>query len=413
MMKSIVRNNVTKVPVLNDGSENPTYVRSSVPFSALTVWYLPGLDHEAHLKGMGEYKAYFQNVIDDYVKKMVDKLKALGEFDNKIFIVIADHGHTAMPTNLTYERSQPVLDMAGNVATDLLGNPVISVDHPPAAMSCELNLDFSTTDDREAERNNNNLHIWELANLFTQFPSPVPETTLKILAPKEIANLTSITGATSDIASANIIAALNGPMAHIYIRGTSWQSDPDPQILNLVINRLYFYLKTGLTATGSDKQKLNQYFPRLMNSIGDILVRKRTQTPTGIEDIYEVVTSISEDASGNLNIATAAFSDAIGDVNAVNRIKKLNNFNRSGDIVLLMNDKTDGSATDRYTTGVACKSWHGSLNRSDSYVPFILSYPGGNKDEMIKVTSTICINNGCEGNWSVTELIKNIIQRQY
>jgi len=91
----------------------------------------------------------------------------------------------------------------------------------------------------------------------------------------------------------------------------------------------------------------------------------------------------------------------------------MNNFNRSGDIVLLMNDKTDGAVTDRYTSGVACKSWHGSLNRSDSYVPLILSYPGGDKDKVGKVTEEVCANEGCKGNWSLTELIKNIIQKQY
>jgi len=66
------------------------------------------------------------------------------------------------------------------------------------------------------------------------------------------------------------------------------------------------------------------------------------------------------------------------------RIDGLNDLKRSGDIVLIMRDDMnipDGENIEdhRYTTGVACKSWHGSLNPSDSYVPLIVAYPGGTK----------------------------------
>jgi hypothetical protein len=91
----------------------------------------------------------------------------------------------------------------------------------------------------------------------------------------------------------------------------------------------------------------------------------------------------------------------------------MNIFSRSGDIILLMSDKTDGSANDRYTTGVACNSWHGSLNRSDSYVPLILSYPGGNKFEIDPIIQEVCTNGLCEGNWKTKDLISEIIKTQY
>jgi hypothetical protein len=64
----------------------------------------------------------------------------------------------------------------------------------------------------------------------------------------------------------------------------------------------------------------------------------------------------------------------------------------------------------------ACKSWHGSLNPSDSYVPFIVSYPGGNKLEMqsfIDKTPGCNSTTGCDGNWRMTDLIKTIMQKQY
>ncbi len=100
----------------------------------------------------------------------------------------------------------------------------------------------------------------------------------------------------------------------------------------------------------------------------------------------------------------------------------MNNENRSGDIVLIMKDEVDipeGETIEdhRYSTGSACKSWHGSLNRSDSYVPFIFAYPGGNKFEIdgILKRDTVCKEDysNCKGNWKLTELIKEIIETQY
>lgn len=103
-------------------------------------------------------------------------------------------------------------------------------------------------------------------------------------------------------------------------------------------------------------------------------------------------------------------------IEAALSINGLNDVNRSGDIILIMKDKTTGSASDRYTIGAACKSWHGSLNPSDSYVPLILAYPGGNKKEIekiVEVTDYCDVAEGCDGNWNVTDLIKTIINKQY
>jgi hypothetical protein len=74
-------------------------------------------------------------------------------------------------------------------------------------------------------------------------------------------------------------------------------------------------------------------------------------------------------------------------------------------------------ADHRYTTGVACKSWHGSLNASDSYVPFIVAYPGGNKTEIERILEkdTLCKQaySGCKGNWKLTDIVEEIISEQY
>jgi hypothetical protein len=94
----------------------------------------------------------------------------------------------------------------------------------------------------------------------------------------------------------------------------------------------------------------------------------------------------------------------------------MNHPQRSGDIILIMQDKTSGTPEQRYSTGSACKSWHGSLNLSDSYVPLILAYPGGNKNELkplIDKAEGCSIGEGCDGNWRTKDLVIEIIKSQY
>ena len=61
--------------------------------------------------------------------------------------------------------------------------------------------------------------------------------------------------------------------------------------------------------------------------------------------------------------------------------------------------------------------WHGSLNPSDSYVPFIVSYPSGNKEEidMMLKSDDVCKSDksGCVGNWNLPVIVKGIINEQY
>ena len=50
-----------------------------------------------------------------------------------------------------------------------------------------------------------------------------------------------------------------------------------------------------------------------------------------------------------------------------------------------------------------------------TYVPFILAYPGGNKaviDEFMDKVSE-CPGGQCQGNWNVTDVIKEIVSLQY
>ncbi len=233
---------------------------------------------------------------------------------------------------------------------------------------------------------------------------------MKVLVPGQIAKLADLAAVTtSDINQANIVAALNGPMAHIYIKGENWQDDPDEVTMDSVLINLYLILKEGGSASGKLVEKINEHFPKLGSSIDTILARWT------LNGSYEVITGVSEDASGNVTIGIDTLESLSNTEyqKAVDRITNMNHKDRSGDIILIMKDATSGNASDRYSTAYACKSWHGSLNASDSYVPFVVAYPGGNKSEIDPFLSTVCPDNTCEGNWKLSDLIKKVTKKQY
>ena len=384
-------------------------------FPAMMSVYFSGLDHEAHADGMEKYPGFFRDMTDSLIESVVKKLKEKDEFDNKLFIIVADHGHTAMPEDLKYVPSSP---------QDGLSRP--------AEMSCKLAVNgFNVSDVREAEQANNNLHIWELGEVFKAVGSiqgSVVSHKYKVLAPQPISNLYTATtstglqyelpyGATSDINKANVIAALNGPMAHIYLKGPGGWSDenPDIQELTILANYLKGYLKDGGVLIADKDVKKN--LTRLLFSVDRILMR--------VNGVYKDFIGVQLDANYNVigpNAATISetYFDANSYVAAFDRIEGMNHPKRSGDIVLVMKDEVhipvSEIANQRFTTGVACKSWHGSLNLSDSYIPFIVAYPGGNKFEiqpLIDSTDGCNSATGCDGNWRVTDLTKTILQKQF
>jgi hypothetical protein len=369
-------------------------------FPALFSVYLPGLDHEAHLKGMGEYVNFFKNKTDANVKVIVDALKDKDEFDNKIFIIVADHGHTAMPTNLTYPITLEWIDESGNIQTQ--------DDYREAEMSCSLKLKgFNKEEIQLPELANNNLHIWELGEVLRAMPTGelTPEGKkiyYKVLSPPEIVDANRGETTTTDLKQANVIVALNGPMAHIYVKGANdWNSDPQPDLLIKVVRLLNAAFAIG-----------DGPITRLASSVAAILIRRTKNTE------YVVYTGATFDETGQLTLNTPIpiatyFSDNTKYVDALTRIKGMNHPNRSGDIILIMKDATTGDSLDRYTTGVACKSWHGSLNPSDSYVPLVVAYPGGNNCELDPLIQKVCASNLCEGNWKAKDLISEIIKTQY
>ena len=335
---------------------------------------------------MEGYASFFKGTTDPQIRDFVKVLKDQGEFDNKIFIIVSDHGHTAMPTNLFYNKNLTLVDENGNDNT-------IEVE-TPAEMSCDLKVDFQINpsnpeagkNNRRAELANNNLHIWELAEIFRA----IGENGLaeyKVLAPKAIASLYQRIdkatnkfiqmpfGATQKVDQADVIIAMNGPMAHVYVNNTDQMAD----IASL------FRLSLGgyFPSEASDMWDMDELdyldfrenvIGRLKESIDKILIRD--------EEGYCVFDGLNNDGTPK-----CASSDPFMETEYVNAWEKINGINhpkRSGDIVLMMKDKMHDTGQ-RYTSGTACKSWHGSLNRSDSYVPFIFAYPGGSQSELAAI----------------------------
>jgi hypothetical protein len=383
-------------------------------FPAVFSVCLSGLDHEAHINGLGGYKNYFTDSIDEQVKSIVATLKAYDEFDNKVFIIVSDHGETQMPTDLTYLHEVPTID-------ESTGETYITQFARQAEMSCGLKTNFAVNKDNEsegknaknAELANNSLHIWELGTMFQQLD---PAEGWKLLVSKEIEQaiiaglkLGEIAAVTSDINQANVIAALNGPMAHIYIKGADgWdESNDDAVMLSRVADKFNLYFaENGVVLSEFEKEP----FPRLLASIDKLLIR--------VAGNYKIFKSVTADTDGNITGLTTPgllteLETNLGVIKAAARIKGMNHPDRSGDIVLLMKDDPGDALENRYSTAYACKSWHGSLNNSDSYVPFIVAYPGGNKLEFNGMLTNVCPNNTCEGNWVLSDLIKKIVETQY
>ena len=214
-------------------------------------------------------------------------------------------------------------------------------------------------------------------------------------------------GATNIIDKAEVIAGLNGPMAHIYLNN-SGRIGKVAELLRLSIQGEY--LNEALKWWDMDDLDY-RYFKetkigRMKSSVDKILIR--------ISDNYCVFDGLNAD--GSMNCAITDPFPQMEYPNAWERIKGVNHPKRSGDIILLMKDDIN-NIDQRFTAGVSCKSWHGSLNRSDSYVPFIFAYPGGNQFEINRVLKreNICKEDyrNCRGNWKMAEIIKEIISEQY
>jgi DNA-binding beta-propeller fold protein YncE len=385
-------------------------------FPSFLMLYQPGPDHLAHYRGLrnGEYRNYIR---DEVGGNTLNALRAalidIEQYYNKIFIITTDHGHTE--TGAAGEREDWT-----HTNWDNGGPPVDST--------------------------NRNMHIDEFIAL-TQLvgQSLAPRRMLEVLRPEM-----------KETSLADLAVAFDGPMAHVYVRTTAtnaegtredWAEEACQADRDTIANGVVAALG-GLPAAFGISPNLNSEaaafgtarpLRSLTAAIDFVLVRKgqsyvvrqprypQTATPTPTPTPTGTPTEASERAEcnglsvPNSSIEEFALEQFFGAenrstyVHAIDRIKKLDHRARAGDIILVFRSRTDDLATARYTSSSNIPSWHGSLNRSDSYVPFIVSYPGGNADPLKTVVSSslICSNvTTCDSTLRVAPLVEHILALQ-
>jgi len=409
-------------------THGPSRSRNAQRFPAFFSLYLPGLDHEAHYgHGVSEqtYKHYVTDTLDAEVRRFVGTLRELDEFYNKIFLITADHGHSRISDdpNETYP-CQLALNPFETNWLKAMGDP---------------ELRAQETD------GNNNLHIWELAKIIAAGNELQTEPVFqaRLLIPQTLrgtstARIALGTGSRTETAlsKATMVAALNGDMAHLYLRpdGADWNQHPGDKELGIVAEVLRLFLMNGqhvgpdgvptfadtthtAFVSGAYAAFVNHLvkspgnLKRLLGAVDVILVR-----PNGGQ--YVVYNGLQPSADPSQVaidwLPLSALASSPHYVDLINRVAEMNDFRRSGDIVLVMRTRTDDPPAKRFTSGVACRGWHGGMNRADSYVPLILSYPGGNDAILDGIAQSVCGEGvNCARNIILPELVKQIYREEY
>jgi hypothetical protein len=248
----------------------------------------------------------------------------------------------------------------------------------------------------------------------------------------------------------DIVVAFNGPMAHVYVRRTgadgalySWSDPPCQEDVDTIANGLVAALGGVQTAFGTSDDLYTdsadffdreaQAFPllALIDAIDVVLVRKGgdyvVRKPFPAPEVWPPegttmpLPSAPECAGKTVPPSSVEeftleqwFGNLLGThPDAINRIRAMNHPERAGDIIIILKFRTDDLRQDRYSSGGNLPSWHGSLNRSDSYVPFIVSYPGGSKETVTPFVESQCGSaTHCDSTLRVSPLIKDIISAQ-
>jgi hypothetical protein len=395
-------------------------VRNGEPFPPLSVLYLAGLDHHAHSPGHGvageRYGEYFQSELDGtHLPSALEGLRQAQEFHNKIFVITTDHGHTQI-SDLQSADQYPCShhDPSSNLGS--LGGYRVGLGEDAAAL-----VGMKDQDSRTPELANQNLQIWELARLIQlsfDFQSAFrPRLLLPPELGAEVERLEGVAmprgkGADVGVGFATGVAALNGGMAHLYLRPANspdWSHRPSARELAVVAETIRVFLMGGRVAPGDltggfvppdhagyaplsreDVRRLiaeSLRFPALSNSVDTLLVRN---TQTNDYEVFRRLAPSSDPEHFELETSPLSSLPPGEFVYAVERIEEMNSLDRSGDLILVMRNRTGEPSSKRFSSGVPCNGWHAGINRADSYVPFIVSNPGGNLDIVDVILDTVC-----------------------
>jgi hypothetical protein len=382
-----------------------SFMSGATRFPGFLMLYQMGPDHTAHEQTAG---ATYRDFLRDFtgaevLTNLQSRLISIEEYYNKMFVITTDHGHTASAADGEREAWAEENWQAGGPALD---------------------------------PSNHHMHLDEFVAVMGLIGLSLPQPReFNVLGPKP---------RDRNPDDRDVVVAFNGPMAHVYIRavqadGTmlSWetpacQADRDAMGNGLAAAlggvRAAFGVSPDLYTDAADRRLLL----KLIDAIDFILVRKGntyvvrkafahsgpwppdTEPAEPEPDRAEcagktVPHSTVEEFS--LEDWFAAHPNDFAD--AANRIRGLNHPERAGDLIIVFKFRTDDLRQDRYSSGGNLPSWHGSLNRSDSYVPFIVSYPGGNTNQIEDFVEPVCESTThCPSTLKVAPLIKQIIREQ-
>jgi hypothetical protein len=385
-------------------------------FPGVLMLYLMGPDHVGHEAGMtGAYRNFIRDKTGhEHLTALRNQLVEMEEYYNKIFVIAADHGHTE--TGATGGREEWTED---NWQTTGPG------------------LDSA----------NHHMHLREFLALIQLIGSKVGRE-FAVLQPDPIPESGAPNRA--DINTRDIVVALNGAMAHVYVRSRdangnlmAWSKPPCQEDRDAIGNGMVAALGGVRAAFGTsvdlytdaalfEPQPAVKPLLKLIDAIDFVLVRKGDEyvvrKPFPAPEVWPPVggapvpePSRPECAGRTLPPSTVEefaleqwFADFPTDyVDAANRIREMQHATRSGDIVIVFRSRTDELPSNRYVSAGNIPSWHGSLNRSDSYVPFIVSYPGGNAPQLDAFVEPVCgSTNRCPSTLKVVPLIEKIIAEQ-
>jgi hypothetical protein len=354
------------------------------------------------------------------LSNLKSRLVSIEEYYNKMFVITTDHGHTASAADGEREAWAEENWQAGGPALD---------------------------------PTNHHMHLDEfVAAMRVIGRASSPRREFSILHPR-----TEDDPGARDPQTRDVVVAFNGPMAHVYVRSRDTNGDLMPWDVpaceadrDAVGNGLAAALG-GVSGVGFGTSEdlrtdaaLFELEPgvkplqTLIDAVDFVLVRKgdtyvvRKAVPDGspsnsppaaapeVPQCGGAVAVPTEVREFSLSEFDQVFNQGLSFegrghyVDLARRVEDLNHQQRAGDVIIVFKFRTDDLRESRYSSGGNLPSWHGSLNRSDSYVPFIVSYPGGNAEQMKQFVEPVCGPGAthCESTLKVAPLIKGIIGGQ-
>ncbi|NOS99999.1 MAG: hypothetical protein HOP29_05180 [Phycisphaerales bacterium] len=205
----------------------------------------------------------------------------------------------------------------------------------------------------------------------------------------------------------NAVAALNGGIAHIYLRNrhngnTSWAIPPDYALDVIPLAQRFYDMSVGLDVDGNKEDEI-------LGALELVLMRDATG-PEGFAAPYKigfryagtegsfvpisVPGGVGFDCNGaGMPLVPPAYVDFVANIDRLRDI-------RSGDIILLSNiSKRHRNCVNPAITGQPydgghyfgdpLDSWHGSAYDTDMTIPIIFSFPGGEGQELDDFFNTV------------------------